>query len=116
MCIFDLSQVRQDEVGIIEKFGKFDAIAEPGCHTIWCPGCVYSMKGKVSTRVQQLDVTTDSKVSAVQQSFPRRLPTSAVMLSLRGRLCLRHRTGPHSSQPRHGTTLTLSLTPLSAGC
>jgi len=61
MCICDLAQVRQDEVGIIEKFGKFDAIAEPGCHPIWCPGCVYSMKGKVSTRVQQLDVTTDSK-------------------------------------------------------
>ena len=63
MCICELQQVRQDEVGIIEKCGKFDEIAEPGCHVLWCSPCVFSMKGKVSTRVQQLDVKTDSKVS-----------------------------------------------------
>ena len=53
MCICDLAQVRQDEVGIIEKFGKFERIAEPGCHLLWCAGCVYEAVAVWGVAVRQ---------------------------------------------------------------
>ena len=48
-------------MGIMEKFGKFHSIATPGFTCFLFP-CT-QMAGRLSTRVQQLDVSTDTKVS-----------------------------------------------------
>jgi hypothetical protein len=48
-------------MGIIEKLGKFHSIATPGFTCFLFP-CT-QMAGRLSTRVQQLDVSTDTKVS-----------------------------------------------------
>jgi regulator of protease activity HflC (stomatin/prohibitin superfamily) len=47
------------EKGIIEKFGKYDSVANPGCHCL-IP-CVQDMAGKISLRLQQLDAKVESK-------------------------------------------------------
>ncbi|CAL5369946.1 unnamed protein product [Camellia sinensis] len=48
-------QVDQNTVAVREHFGKFDDVLEPGCHCIrWYFG--YESAGKLSLRLQQLDV------------------------------------------------------------
>lgn len=47
------------ELAIIERFGKFSHIAPPGLHLVWAP--FYRVAGRLSTRVQQLIVKTDTK-------------------------------------------------------
>ena len=47
------------ELAIVERFGKFSHIASPGLHLVWPP--FYSVAGRLSTRVQQLNVKTDTK-------------------------------------------------------
>lgn len=57
---FGCIQVDQSNVAITEKFGKFDDVLEPGCHCLpWCFG--YQVAGGLSLRVQQLDVTCETK-------------------------------------------------------
>ncbi|OMO77437.1 Band 7 protein [Corchorus olitorius] len=53
-------QVGQSTVAVKEQFGKFDEVLEPGCHCApWCFG--YKVAGKLSLRVQQLDVRCETK-------------------------------------------------------
>jgi len=58
MCIgcFTISTA---EVGIIERFGKFDRLAAPGLGFFICG--VEEIAGKMSYRVQQLDVKVETK-------------------------------------------------------
>ncbi|XP_074306653.1 hypersensitive-induced response protein-like protein 2 [Silene latifolia] len=52
--------VTQSNVGITEKFGKFEEILEPGCHFVpWFLG--KTAVGTLSLRVQQLDVRCQTK-------------------------------------------------------
>lgn len=53
-------QVEQSTVGMKEKFGKYSEVLEPGCHCVpWFLG--YKLAGKLSLRVQQLDVRCETK-------------------------------------------------------
>lgn len=50
----------QSTVAVKEHFGKFDKVLEPGCHCMpWC--CGYKLAGKLSLRVNQLDVRCETK-------------------------------------------------------
>jgi len=51
--------INTSEVGIVERFGRFSKFAQPGPNVLLCP-CEY-MAGRVSTRVQQLDVNCETK-------------------------------------------------------
>lgn len=54
------SCVPQANVAIIERFGKFDRVAYPGFNCIVC--CIgEGVAGKLSLRIQQLDITCDTK-------------------------------------------------------
>ena len=46
-------------VGVIERCGAFNRLATPGLHCLPC--CLDSMVARMSTRVQQLEVATDTK-------------------------------------------------------
>ena len=52
--------VSESEVAMIEKCGKFDSTAAPGCHLI-LPCIGQTVAGVVSTRLTQLDVTCETK-------------------------------------------------------
>ncbi|XP_028121768.1 hypersensitive-induced response protein-like protein 1 [Camellia sinensis] len=53
-------QVDQSTVAVREHFGKFDDVLEPGCHCVpWYFG--YKLAGKLSLRLQQLDVCCETK-------------------------------------------------------
>ncbi|KAL7605548.1 hypersensitive-induced response protein 1 [Lactuca sativa] len=57
---FGCIQVGQSTVAVKEHFGKFDKVLEPGCHCMpWC--CGYKLAGKLSLRVNQLDVRCETK-------------------------------------------------------
>jgi len=51
--------VSTGEMGIREKLGQFNGFARPGCTCLFYP--FESIVGKLSTRVQQLNVRTDTK-------------------------------------------------------
>ena len=46
--------IRSSEFGVLERFGRFERILEPGMHAIKWP--MERVAGRVSVRVQQLDV------------------------------------------------------------
>ena len=48
-------------VGVIERYGKFNRMANPGCVCVVYP--IEEIAGSVSLRVQQLDVTCETKTS-----------------------------------------------------
>jgi len=51
--------VSSGEVAVIERFGKFEKVAHPGCNFVCWP---FSYSGrKLSTRLQQLDVDCETK-------------------------------------------------------
>merc|ERR1719197_9445 len=54
-----ISCVSTGEMGIVESMGKFSRIAGPGPNCLMWP--FQTMAGKLSTRVQQLNVSTDTK-------------------------------------------------------
>ena len=57
-------QVDQSTVAVKEHFGKFDKVLEPGCHCVpWCFG--YGLAGKLSLRVNQLDVRCETKTKVL---------------------------------------------------
>jgi regulator of protease activity HflC (stomatin/prohibitin superfamily) len=58
MCLIPFT-VSTAEVGIIEQFGRFKRLASPGLGCLIC--CVEDMVGKMSFRVQQLDVRVETK-------------------------------------------------------
>lgn len=51
--------VEQSEVGIIESFGKFNELAQPGC--VCLVPCRDTIAGKVSLRLEELNCTVESK-------------------------------------------------------
>lgn len=52
--------VGQSTVGVIEKWGKFSGIAQPGLHCL-NPFAGEWLAGRLSLRVQSLDVRCDTK-------------------------------------------------------
>merc|ERR1711988_788319 len=52
--------VSQGEVAFIERCGQFNRAAEPGCSCLW-PCCCERVAGVVSLRLQQLEVTCETK-------------------------------------------------------
>ena len=53
-------QVDQSTVAIKESFGKYNDVLDPGCHCVpWFIG--HQIAGKLSLRVQQLDVRCETK-------------------------------------------------------
>mmetsp|Transcript_18252 Transcript_18252/g.55947 ORF Transcript_18252/g.55947 Transcript_18252/m.55947 type:complete len:285 (+) Transcript_18252:53-907(+) len=51
--------VRTQTIGVIERCGKFSQLKGPGCNCVAWP--CYQLVGKVSLRVQQLDVNCETK-------------------------------------------------------
>ena len=47
------------EAGVIERFGQFKRLAEPGCVCVCWP--IEEISGKVSLRLQQLNVVCETK-------------------------------------------------------
>jgi len=56
---FTNATTRLSQVGIIERLGKFSRISGPGVNYLCCP--VEYVADKVSMRVQQLNVTCETK-------------------------------------------------------
>lgn len=57
-------QVDQSTVAVKEHFGRFNDVLEPGCHCLpWCFG--YQLAGRLSLRVQQLDVRCETKTKVL---------------------------------------------------
>lgn len=53
-------QVDQSTVAVEEQFGRYTDVLDPGCHCVpWIFG--YQVAGKLSLRVQQLDVRCETK-------------------------------------------------------
>jgi len=59
MCCGCLICVRTQEVGIVEDLGQFKKLIDPGLHCIFFP--LQSVAGKLSLRIQQLDVYCETK-------------------------------------------------------
>ena len=59
MSCFCCACVSSGEIGIVEKFGKFQRLASPGLQVICWP--FECMAGRLSARVQQLSVRTATK-------------------------------------------------------
>ncbi|KIY92815.1 hypothetical protein MNEG_15148, partial [Monoraphidium neglectum] len=82
--------IHQETVGIVEQWGRFSKVAESGCNCL-NPFCGESVAGVLSLRVQQLDVTCETKtrdnvfvtvVVSVQYQVRRLLPLLLLLLSL----------------------------------
>jgi len=58
MCLIPFT-VSTSQVGVIEQFGKYKRIAQPGLGCLIC--CVEEIVGRMSYRVQQLDVRVETK-------------------------------------------------------
>jgi regulator of protease activity HflC (stomatin/prohibitin superfamily) len=59
MCIPCLFTISTSEVGVVEKWGKFTRSVQPGLgYAIWP---MESLVGRLSFRVQQLDVRVETK-------------------------------------------------------
>lgn len=58
MCLLPFT-ISTSEVGVIESFGKFKRLAPPGLGCLIC--CVEQMAGRMTYRVQQLDVRVETK-------------------------------------------------------
>eukprot|EP00919_Chromeraceae_sp_WS-2016_P003804 GHVR01009234.1.p1 GENE.GHVR01009234.1~~GHVR01009234.1.p1 ORF type:complete len:284 (+),score=59.48 GHVR01009234.1:652-1503(+) len=54
------SSINQDQIGIVEKCGEFSHTISPGCNLIGLP-CVCHVRGKLSTRLMQLNVEVLTK-------------------------------------------------------
>ena len=59
MCIPCCFTVSTAEVALIERFGKFTRLAQPGFNLVFCP-CEQQV-GRLSFRVQQLNVRVETK-------------------------------------------------------
>ena len=51
--------VREMEAGIVQQFGKFHSVLEPGLNCICYP--IQSVAARMSLKVQQLDVSCETK-------------------------------------------------------
>jgi len=59
MCVPCFFTVSTAEVGVIEKWGKYSRLVQPGLNVVMCP--MEQMVGRLSFRVQQLDVRVETK-------------------------------------------------------
>lgn len=59
MCIPCCFTVSTSEVGVIERFGKYSRLVQPGLNFVICP--IEDLVGRLSFRVQQLDVRVETK-------------------------------------------------------
>lgn len=59
MCIPCFFTISTSEVGIIERWGKYERLAQPGLGCVICP--MEQIVGRLSFRVQQLDVRVETK-------------------------------------------------------
>lgn len=59
MCIPCFFTISTSEVGIIERWGKYERLAQPGLGCVICP--MEQIVGRLSFRVQQLDVKVETK-------------------------------------------------------
>jgi len=59
MCLPICTTISTSEVGVIERWGEFNRLAKAGFNIIVCP--MDQMVGKVSFRVQQLNVRVETK-------------------------------------------------------
>lgn len=72
--LFCCVQVEESKVGIKERFGKHKEVLEPGFHCVpWIFG--YQIRGKLSLRVQQLDVRCETKTKVSFECFDLYEPT-----------------------------------------
>mmetsp|Transcript_16079 Transcript_16079/g.21020 ORF Transcript_16079/g.21020 Transcript_16079/m.21020 type:complete len:279 (+) Transcript_16079:258-1094(+) len=56
ICCYTISTA---EVGVVETWGKYTQLAQPGCNFLICPA--QALVGKISFRVQQLNVRVETK-------------------------------------------------------
>ena len=59
MGICCLQCIRTNEVGVVEDLGQFTKLLDPGLHIICYP--ITTVAGRLSLRVQQLDVVCETK-------------------------------------------------------
>lgn len=59
MCIPCFFTISTAEVGVIENWGKFSRLAQPGLGFVICP--MEQLVGRLSFRVQQIDVRVETK-------------------------------------------------------
>ena len=59
MCIPCCYTVSTSEVGVVEKWGKFNRLSQPGLGYVLCP--MEQLVGRLSFRVQQIDVRVETK-------------------------------------------------------
>jgi regulator of protease activity HflC (stomatin/prohibitin superfamily) len=59
MCIPCFFTISTSEVGIVESWGKFSRLVQPGLACVLCP--MEQLVGRLSFRVQQLDVRVETK-------------------------------------------------------
>jgi regulator of protease activity HflC (stomatin/prohibitin superfamily) len=59
MCIPCCFTISTAEVGVIESWGKFNRLAQPGLGFVLCP--MEQLVGRLSFRVQQIDVRVETK-------------------------------------------------------
>jgi len=59
MCCGCIVCVRTQEVGVVEDFGQFKRLIDPGIHCILFP--IQTVAGTLSLRIQQLDVYCETK-------------------------------------------------------
>jgi regulator of protease activity HflC (stomatin/prohibitin superfamily) len=59
MCIPCCFTISTSEVGVIESWGKFSRLVQPGLGFVLCP--MEQLVGRLSFRVQQLDVRVETK-------------------------------------------------------
>jgi regulator of protease activity HflC (stomatin/prohibitin superfamily) len=59
MCLCCMVCVRTQEVGIVEDLGQFKRLIDPGFHCVLYP--IQQVAGTLSLRIQQLDVTCETK-------------------------------------------------------
>mmetsp|Transcript_11336 Transcript_11336/g.12600 ORF Transcript_11336/g.12600 Transcript_11336/m.12600 type:complete len:402 (-) Transcript_11336:113-1318(-) len=58
---FCVQCVRTMEVGVLERLGRFDSLLGPGLHCFVWP--IVDISGRLSLKIQQLDVTCETKTS-----------------------------------------------------
>mmetsp|Transcript_6424 Transcript_6424/g.15939 ORF Transcript_6424/g.15939 Transcript_6424/m.15939 type:complete len:281 (+) Transcript_6424:116-958(+) len=59
MCIPCFFTISTSEVGLIEQWGRYKRLAQPGLGLIFCP--MEQLVGRLSFRVQQIDVRVETK-------------------------------------------------------
>ena len=59
MCIPCCFTISTSEVGVIEQWGRYKRLAQPGLGFVLCP--MEQLVGRLSFRVQQIDVRVETK-------------------------------------------------------